>query len=255
MTTITIEERSAPSTHAAAAGPAPAEGRSSHRNVGSTERLASAVAGGLLALHGLRRGDGLGVALGALGVVALQRGITGHCQVFGALGVSTAEGDAGAPHRPVILQSSVTVDADPRRLYELWRDPDNLPRFMSFLDSVEPLSDTVARWRLRAPLGRSVSFDAKIVAEAEGGFIAWQSTDQSRLVHEGEVRFREAPGNRGTEVDLLLHFHPPAGALGSALASLLDDAAEMKLRGDLKRFKQWVETGEIATTDGQPSGR
>jgi uncharacterized membrane protein len=253
MTTITIEERSTPETDVPAALPDTVEDRATNRNVGSTERLGSAIGGGLLALYGLRRGDGLGVVLGALGVAALQRGITGHCQVFGALGISTA--DADAHPRPVILKSSVTVAADSRRLYELWRDPDNLPRFMSFLDSVEPLSDTVARWHLRAPLGRSVSFDAEIIAEAEGGYIAWQSTETSRLVHEGEVRFREAPGNRGTEVDLLLHFHPPAGALGSALASLLDDAAEMKLRADLKRFKQWVETGEVATTEGQPSGR
>jgi uncharacterized membrane protein len=52
-----------------------------------------------------------------------------------------------------------------------------------------------------------------------------------------------------------LRFLPPGGAAGASVAALFDGAAEMKLRGDLKRFKQMVETGEVATTDGQPSGR
>jgi uncharacterized membrane protein len=223
-------------------------------NVGETERLLSALGGGALTLYGLKRGDARGLFSALLGAIIMQRGLTGHCQFYGALGVSTAD-RAPLQRREVDLFAAVSVQADPHELYALWREPANLPRFMTFLDSVEQLSDTRAHWRMGAPLGQSIGWDAEIVDEVEGQYITWETVDESLLRHRGEVHFRPGPAGRGTEVELHLHFSPPGGAVGATLASLFDDTAEMKLRGDLKRFKQWVETGEIATTEGQTSGR
>jgi len=109
--------------------------------------------------------------------------------------------------------------------------------------------------RLRAPFGREVVFDAEITADEPGRRIAWRAAPGALIEHVGEIRFREAPPGRGTEVSLRLRFMPPGGAVSAAIGGLLDDAAEMKLRGDLKRFKQRVETGEVARTEGQPASR
>jgi uncharacterized membrane protein len=73
--------------------------------------------------------------------------------------------------------------------------------------------------------------------------------------HMGEVSFRELPSGRGTEVRLRLDFTPPAGVIGGGLARVFDGALETQLRSELKRMKQLMETGEVATTEGQPSGR
>jgi uncharacterized membrane protein len=227
----------------------------SGRNVGNTERLASVVGGGSLTLYGLQRGDTRGLLTALLGATILQRGLTGRCQFYGALGISTAEDAQVGSRREVELFAAVSVQADPNELYEMWRDPANLPRFMTFLDGVDQIDDTRAHWRVKAPLGQEVGWDAEIVDEVAGRRIAWQTVDESLVRHRGEVRFRPGPKGRGTEVELHLHFTPPGGQLGADLASLFDGTAEMKLRGDLKRFKQWAETGEIATTEGQPSGR
>src|SRR5947209_290692 len=72
-----------PEAHAPAAGHA-----APWQNVGDVERWGSAVAGGLLVAFGLTRGW-LGRALfGGLGAGLLYRGVSGHCHVYGLLGLN-----------------------------------------------------------------------------------------------------------------------------------------------------------------------
>ena len=65
------------------------------------------------------------------------------------------------------------------------------------------------------------------------------------------VRFGRT--QRGTEVPGDYIF-PPAGSLGSFAAWLLGEEPGQQVREDLRRLKQVMETGEIPTTKGQPSG-
>src|SRR2546422_7862352 len=60
-------------------------------NVGSIERLASALAGGALAIYGLRRRSIGGLALSIAGAALLHRGSTGHCNAYDALGINTSK--------------------------------------------------------------------------------------------------------------------------------------------------------------------
>ena len=48
---------------------------------------------------------------------------------------------------------------------------------------------------------------------------------------------------------------PPAGKVGSAIASLFGASPAHQIHEDLRRFKQILEAGEIPTTKGQSSGR
>src|SRR6266545_3245508 len=68
------------------------------------------------------------------------------------------------------------------------------------------------------------------------------------------VRFRSAPGGRGTEVRLDVEYDPPGSALGRTVARLLGSATEYRVEEDLRRLKQLLEAGETATTRGQPRG-
>lgn len=241
------------------------QGGSGSMNVGKVERWASLIGGGALALDGLRRGGGGGVLTALIGGALVYRGATGHCPVYGSLGVSTAEGGAAGQRsllgsgqsgsQQVRVEAAVTIDRPADELYRFWRDPQNLPRFMSQIEAVTVQSDTRARWKMSTPLGTTLEWDAEITNEVEGKHIAWRSVEGSMVNHSGEVRFRDAPGGRGTEVHMKVNFAPPAGAVGATVAKLFDGATETQLRADLKRFKQLIETGELATIDGQPSGR
>ena len=153
-----------------------------------------------------------------------------------------------------MVRRAVTVQASAADLYRFWRHLPNLPQIMRHLRSVTELPSGLSHWVARGPAGITVTWDAEIVADQPGERIAWKSVNGATVQHAGSVRFQLAPGGRGTEIHVELAYEPPAGALGVAVAKLLGEEPDLQIREDLRRFKQSIETGEIATTDGQPQG-
>src|SRR3954467_9693767 len=151
-------------------------------------------------------------------------------------------------------RSATTINADPQKVYAAWRDLERLPSFMYHLKSVTAIDDRRSHWVAKAPAGTSGEWDAEIVEDVPGARIAWRSVEGSTPENAGEVEFRPAPGGRGTEVHVHLTYTPPAGALGAAVAKLFGEEPEQQVHDDVRRFKQLLETGEIARSDGAPLG-
>ena len=85
----------------------------------------------------------------------------------------------------------------------------------------------------------------------------WSSSEYHPSYIEGAdaaVRFAAAPGDRGTEIHVDLERDLPAGRLGEIVAKVTGSDPLAKVKDDLRRFKQHVETGEIARSDGTPEG-
>jgi uncharacterized membrane protein len=232
-------------------------------NVGQAERWASAIGGGALALYGLTRGSLGGIALALFGAALVQRGVTGHCNLYEAMGYSTA-GDGSLRNsenvsvpagRGIKLEKSVTINRPPEELYRFWRNFENLPRFMNHLESVSETGAGRSHWVAKAPAGSTVEWDAEIYNEKEGEMIAWRTLEGADVASAGSVHFERAPGGRGTLMRVVLKYDPPAGKLGALVARLFGENPEQQIEEDLRRFRQLMETGEIATTEGQPSGR
>ncbi len=231
-------------------------------NVGYLERWASAIGGGALAAVGVRRGylkKPAGIGLLLVAGHQIYRGITGHDRIFEALGLDTSNfgkalgggsGDAG-----IAVQQSATVNRTAEDLYRFWRNFENLPRFMDHLQSVRTEGDTRSHWIAKAPAGTTVEWDAEITADQPNESISWRSLPGADVDNQGTVRFVSAPGGRGTEVHVELEYSPPAGAAGSIVAKLFGEEPGQQVAGDLRRFKNVMEAGEIPTTSGQPSGQ
>lgn len=89
------------------------------RNVGSTERWLSLAAGTALIVRGMTRPSMASALLGLAGVALVQRGATGHCALFSALGVDTSDAargrsDASRGHRSIHEQiESASEDSFP----------------------------------------------------------------------------------------------------------------------------------------------
>jgi uncharacterized membrane protein len=236
-------------------GPAPSNGV----NVADRERVASAVGGGALLLYGLSRGNLGGLALALVGGAVLYRGVTGHCHTYQLFGINTAEHHPPATSVPsrhgVKVERSITIQRKPEELYRFWRNLENLPRFMTHLESVTNLGNLRSHWVARAPLGITVAWDAEIITEKENELIGWRSLPGSLVDNAGSVHFRRAPGGRGTEVKVSLKYDPPAGKVGATIARLFGAAPEQQIQDELRRLKQLMETGEIPRTEGQPRGR
>lgn len=221
------------------------------RNISETERWVSMAAGAGIALYGLSRRRTSGLALAGLGAWLFKRGMSGHCDTYQMLGVSTAgtgEDTRQALGGPagVIVEESVTINRPISELYRFWRNLENLPRFMSHLESVERITDTLSRWRAKAPAGTTIEWNAEIINEVPDQVIGWKSIEGSDVVSAGSVNFDEAGAGRGTRVRVRLQYSPPGGKVGDAIARLIGSDAATQIRQDLQRFKQLVETGETA---------
>jgi uncharacterized membrane protein len=241
-----------------------------HHNVGDAERWLSVLGGAALAVYGLDRRDLGGGLLAVLGAELIRRGATGHCLVYDALNVSTAtDATSHGPHRDlpvsraatmrasrsVKVEHSTTVMRPPEELYAFWREPANLPRVLDFVESVEMLSDTRARWRVRGPAGKSIEWEAEIFNEIPNELLAWKSVGDADVPNAGSLHFRAAPNGRGTVVRIVFEYQPPAGHLGAWIAKLVKENPDDQVREAFRRFKQLAETGDIVTTEGQTSAR
>jgi uncharacterized membrane protein len=160
----------------------------------------------------------------------------------------------GRGDHALTARASITVNKAPDEVYRRWRDLESLPTFMAHLRSVRVDSARYSHWVAEAPVG-TVQWDAEIVEDRPGEQLSWRSVDGADVDNHGAVRFRAAPGGRGTEVHADLSYRPPGGRAGRAFAALLGEEPDQQLRDDLRRFKQILEVGEIVRSEGSPSGQ
>ena len=207
-------------------------------------------------------GDAIDLALlgGALGSehTDRRRAAAGTFAVLGAaaldaycaieLGRATPAFSRGRER--VHVEHAVTINKPIGEVYAFWRDVQNFPRFMRHIEAVEATGDRRSRWRATGPAGTRFEWQAEITDDRPDERIAWRSLEGSDVEHDGEVTFSHAPGARGTEVRVRLEYAPPGGAAGRAIARLFGEEPEQQIREDLRRFKQLIETGEIALSDG-----
>lgn len=222
------------------------------RNVGAIERWISLGMGGLLALGALRVRGIAGILAGAGSAVLIYRGVTGYCPAYGALGIDTAE-RKGSYYNPaasvpygtgVRVEQSITVARPAQELYDFWRRLDTLPQFMEHVEEVTMLTDRRSRWRVRAPVGSRVTWEAEIINDVPGQLIGWRSLPGSAVHHAGSVHFDRRDGL--TEVRVVLEYAPPARYIGASMARILGDDPQRAVTEDLRRFKAIVERGEPA---------
>ncbi len=222
-------------------------------NVGTIERWSVAIGGAAIAAYGLKKRSPGGWLLTVLGAGLLYRGVSGHCELYHALGISSSE--ASLVPRDVHLEKQIIVNKSPEELYGFWRNFENLPRFMKHVESVEVLDNERSHWVAKGPAGELEEWDAEVFNETENELISWRSLPGSDFIHAGTVRFEPQPEGRGTMVRLVMNYNVAGGKLTARIARLFGVAPEDLIEEDLRRFKQLLETGEIATTEGQPSGR
>jgi uncharacterized membrane protein len=173
--------------------------------------------------------------------------------VYAATRASRAQHGHGRPG-PLELHASVTVNTTPDEAYAFWRDFENLPSFMLHLVSVTETGEGRSRWEASAPLGKTVSWEAELTGDEPGRRISWKSLPKSTVDNSGTVHFAAAPGDRGTEVRIHLHYDVPGGRVGRAVAKLFGEEPDQQVRDDLRRFKQVLETGDIVRSDALPHG-
>jgi uncharacterized membrane protein len=146
-----------------------------------------------------------------------------------------------------IVGRSVTINRPRSELFAYWRDFTNLPAFMHAIERIEMAGENRSIWTVKAPAGQHVTLETETVAVIENESIGWRSVEGSQIRTAGVVTFRDAPADRGTIVSAEIAYEPPGGDLGRLVAKLFQAEPNIQARHELKRFKQLMEAGEIAT--------
>jgi uncharacterized membrane protein len=227
-------------------------------NVAQMERLASGIVGAALTTYGFRSRSVQGALMVSAGSALMVRGATGHCPVYEATGINTNQRsntrEALAGSRGIHVDEAVTINQPPEKLYDFWRNFENLPRLVDALESVQQIDARHSHWVAKGPGGRRVEWDAEIINEIPNERIGWRTLDGAEVISAGSVHFKALAPGRGTEVRVHMQYEPPAGRVGAAVAWLMGKEPSQTIREELRHFKMLMEAGEIATTMGQPRG-
>ncbi len=140
---------------------------------------------------------------------------------------------------PQRVESGVAVEAPASRVYDYWRDLENLPNFMSNIEEVRNVGDHRTHWVVKGPLGMKIEYNAETTQDQENEAIAWNSTDGD-VQTSGQVRFQEL-GPERTRVEVTMNYSdPPGGKLGEVGSRLVANPQVM-LDQDLQNFKEIME--------------
>lgn len=142
---------------------------------------------------------------------------------------------------------TITINRPRAEIYAFWRDFANLAGVMENVASITVKDDRTSHWVVNAPAGKTVEWDAIVTEDVPDSLIAWESAEDADVSNSGRVEFRDA-GDRGTFVTADFAYDPPAGFVGKLVAKITQKEPAIQQRRDLRRIKQFLETGEIATS-------
>jgi len=148
---------------------------------------------------------------------------------------------------------SVTVARAPRELYGFWRNWANLAKFCGEPSNVDSADDRRARCVISSN-GTDHELEGVIDEETPHERIVWHMQRQSEPVMGGRLEFRPAGGARGTVVTVHILERRHSKAM-QRLEKLFQRDAQSHAMQELRRFKQWIETGEIATAQRPAAAR
>jgi uncharacterized membrane protein len=186
----------------------------------------------------------------------------GNVTAIAALDLYGALRASGAPEKPaeqateeeaMHVKAAITVRKPRQEVYRFWRDLENLPTFMDHVESVEG-SNGRSHWKVKAPVGAKVEWDAEVIEDRPGEALVWRSVEGSGIQNSGAVRFVDAPRDQGTEVHVEFEYDAPGGKVGEAVAKVFGEEPTQQAKDDLRRFKQVMETGFVVRSEGSPAG-
>ncbi|WP_264538201.1 SRPBCC family protein [Flavobacterium sp. N1736] len=205
------------------------------KNVSALERILMVTSGGYLLYKGLSKNDKSIAKIGSGGAMLL-RGLSGYCPVYDA--VDHLKNDK-ASNVNIRVNSIINKPID--EVYNFWRDFENLPKFMSHIESVKPISYTTSKWTAKGPAGiGKLSWKAEIIKDEKNRLISWNSLPDSSVKNAGKVVFR--PSGNGTEIIVTISYHAPLGIAGESAAKLLNPYFEKLVKDDIINFKSYLES-------------
>jgi uncharacterized membrane protein len=220
----------------------------------NVERAVAVATAAAAIAYGVSRRSVKGICLAAAATPLAYRGIRGTWprlkDVLPSNGdTRTALGGARGIH----VRESIRLEMPLEEVYRFWRKLENLPRFLTHLDSVTEMGNGRSRWVAKGPGGLTAEWDAEIINEVENKVIGWRSLPGSEVVSAGSVAFTRVRNGQSTQLTVHLQYAPPGGRATAFLATLMGREPSQTIREDLRRLKQLLEAGEVPKAEPVPA--
>jgi uncharacterized membrane protein len=211
-------------------------------NVKPLERIVSILAGSVILYDAVTKRRRFRSAEMLAGGYLLSRGIYGYCPAYDLMGKEPVPDMV----RNINITLHETIYRPRMEVYDFWRRLENLPKLMNHIKSVVQTTPVESEWTIKGPGGiGTVSWKAAIVKEEPGFLLGWSSLPGSVLENAGKVSFLDNP--HGTDLEVVISYRPPVGAVGAVIAKLLNRSFEKLVRKDLANVKMVLENASLAT--------
>lgn len=138
------------------------------------------------------------------------------------------------------IEQSIDVDVPVSTAYNQWTQFESFPKFMGGVESITQTGDTLTHWKTKIA-GVEREFDAEITEQHPDERVAWKSVDGK--THAGVVTFHRLSD---TTTRLMVQIDWETESLAEKVGAVVgvDDA---QVKGDLKRFKEFIEGRGVET--------
>jgi glycine/D-amino acid oxidase-like deaminating enzyme/uncharacterized membrane protein/nitrite reductase/ring-hydroxylating ferredoxin subunit len=138
------------------------------------------------------------------------------------------------------ILESIDVEVPVTTAYNQWTQFEEFPAFMEGVESVRQIDDTHLHWKAEVG-GKTVEWDAEITEQTPDQRIAWCSLGGAR--NAGVVTFHRI-SDTSCRVTLQIDYQPEG--VVENVGDLLG-VVERRARGDLERFKEFIEERGVET--------
>src|SRR5262249_15789008 len=151
---------------------------------------------------------------------------------------------------------SLTINRSRDELYDYWHDVEKAPTFMEEVETVKKTGKYTSHWVAHIPSGKKIQWDAKFTEEQPGKYLEWRVQGKPFMVAcVGRVSFVPDYDDRSTIVTLELDYPRSNNFLHRKLNQVISYLADKQALETIRCFKELMETGEIPTIKGQPTGQ
>jgi uncharacterized membrane protein len=140
---------------------------------------------------------------------------------------------------PQRIETSVEIEAPVEKVYDYWKNLENLPQFMTNVEEVRPTGPDTTHWVVKGPLGARLEFDARTTQNKPNEAIGWNSVN-GQVETSGQVRFQEV-GEGRTRVEIQMNYWDAPGGKAGEVASRIVANPELMVQQDLQNLKEILE--------------
>jgi len=204
------------------------------------QRALAGMLGAGLATSGYVRGGfgGLVMTMAGIGLVARA----GANESLGTL----------AHGKGFSVDRTTRIEAAPEQVFAYWRDLEHFPQWMSHVREVRALGGDRYHWSVDGPAGAPVEWDSELTGIRENRELAWRTVEGSAVEHSGRVRF--FPEGEGTRVHVEMHYAPPGGVVGQAVAKAFGADPASEIDDDLAKLARLIGSGQRAAARPRTQG-